>query len=100
MNPMKAMSDRKWLILQGTVHDDQTCLICNKQKILSASTRAISRSSQCSTTGVTKAVVCVILLWNDAYKKVAHVAVGRFLSRYLSVPLPYVSCHITINIIC
>ena len=31
----------------------------------------ISRSSQCSTTGVTKAVVCVILscLWDGAYKR-------------------------------
>ena len=26
-------------------------------------------SSQCSTTGVTKAVVCVILLWDDVYKR-------------------------------
>ena len=30
---------------------------------------AISRSSQCSTTGVTKAVVCVICMWYDAYKR-------------------------------
>ena len=28
----------------------------------------ISRSSQCSTTGVTKVVVCFIL-WDDAYKR-------------------------------
>ena len=31
-------------------------------------TIAISHSSQCSTTGVKKAVVCVIL-WDDAYKR-------------------------------
>ena len=30
---------------------------------------AISRSSQCSTTGVTKAVVCVTCLWDNAYKR-------------------------------
>ena len=31
---------------------------------------SISRSSQCSTTGVTKAVVCAILsVWDGAYKR-------------------------------
>ena len=30
----------------------------------------LSRSSQCSTTGLTKAVVCAILsVWDDAYKR-------------------------------
>ena len=29
---------------------------------------AISRSSQCPTTGVTMTVVCVSSLWDDAYK--------------------------------
>ena len=33
-------------------------------------TVAISRSTQCSTTGVTKAVVCVILSVDDAYKRI------------------------------
>ena len=58
----------------------------------------ISRSSQCSTTGVTKAVVCAIHLWDGAYKRtlavkskrVAHVAAAGFLSRCLNGPLPYV----------
>ena len=67
---------------------------------------AISLSSQCSMTGVTKAMVCIRLscLWDDAYKitlaanrKVAHVAAAGFLSRYLNGPLPYVWRHITVN---
>ena len=45
--------------------------------------------SQCSTTSVTKAVVCVACLWDDAYKRVAHMGAAGFLSRYLSGPLPY-----------
>ena len=57
---------------------------------------AISRSSHCPTTGVTKAVVSC--LWDDAYKitlaakseRVAHVAAAGFLSPYMSGSLPYV----------
>ena len=44
---------------------------------------AISRSSQCSTTGVTE--------------RVAHMAAAGFLSHYLSGPLPYVRRHITVK---
>ena len=53
----------------------------------------MSRSSQCSTTGVTKAVVCAIQSGivhikrkiHDANQKVAHeVALAGFLSRYLN----------------
>ena len=59
---------------------------------------AIARTRQCSTTGVTKAVVCVIsCLWYDAHKNVAYVAAASFLSLYMSGPLPYVWGHITVN---
>ena len=69
---------------------------------------AISCSSQCSTTGVTKAMVCAILSVDVAYKrtlaviseKVAHVVAAGFLSRYLSGPLPYVRRHVTVNKMC
>ena len=46
-------------------------------------------ASQCSTTGVTKAVICVMLtvVHTDI---VAHVAAAGFPSRYLNGPLPYV----------
>ena len=50
-------------------------------------------SSQCSTTGVTKAMVCTIL-------SVAHVAAAGFPSHYLSGPIPYVRRHITVNKMC
>ena len=43
--------------------------------------RAISRSSQCSTTGVTNAVVCAIVSVGRC------VAAAGFLSRYLNGPL-------------
>ena len=61
----------------------------------------ISRSSQCSTAGVTKAVVCVILSvgWCIS-ERVAHVVAARFISRYLNIPLSYVWRHITVNKIC
>ena len=36
-------------------------------------------------------------LWDCAYERVAHVAAAGFLSHYLSGPLPYVRCHITVN---
>ena len=57
--------------------------------------RAISCSSQCSTTAVTKAVVCVMVHIKEPLLLIAHVAVAGFLSRYLSGPLPYVRHHIT-----
>ena len=53
---------------------------------------AISHPSQCSTTGVTKAMVCVIL-WDDAYKRTLaanHVVTVGFLSHCLNGPLPYI----------
>ena len=59
---------------------------------------AISRSSQCSTTGVTKAVVCVILS-GMMHIKEPLLLIGKSspsggsgfpLSRYLNGPLPYV----------
>ena len=54
---------------------------------------AISRSSQCSTTGVTNAILCIILSYKRTLaanrKRVAHVMAAGFLSRYLSGPLPY-----------
>ena len=34
------------------------------------------------------------------FKRVAHVAAAGFLPRYLNGPLPYVSCHITVNKMC
>ena len=60
---------------------------------------AISRSSQCSTTGVTKAVVCVILSVGMMHIKEPLLLIGKSspcggsgfpLSRYLSGPIPYV----------
>ena len=71
--------------------------------------RAISRCSQCSITGVTKAAVCIILYWDGAYKrplaanrkKVAHaVASIGLLIRYMNGPLPYVWRHITVRKMC
>ena len=54
----------------------------------------IINSSQCSMTGVTKALVCAILFvgWYikkrtlAAFRKSNHVAAAGFLSRYLSPP--------------
>ena len=69
---------------------------------------AISRSSQCSTTGVTKAVVCVILS-GMMHIKEPLLLIGKNspcggsgfpLSCYLNSPLPYVWRHITINKMC
>ena len=67
----------------------------------------ISHSSQCSTTGVTKAVVCAILSGMVHIKeplllpeRVAYVVAAGFLSHYLSGPLPYVWRHITVNKMC
>ena len=34
------------------------------------------------------------------FERVAHVAAAGFLSCYLSGPLPYVWCHITVNKMC
>ena len=68
---------------------------------------AISRSSQCSTTGVTKAVVCAILSGMVHIKepllligKSSHVVAAGFFSYYLSGPLLYVRRHITVNKMC
>ena len=38
-------------------------------------------------------------VWDGVYKRnlAAYVAAAGFLSRYLSVPLPYVRQHITVN---
>ena len=54
---------------------------------------AISHSSQCPSTGVTKAVVCVSCLWDDAYKRtlaanhrVAYVVAAGFLFPYQNGP--------------
>ena len=60
---------------------------------------AICRSSQCSTTGVTKVVYVLSCLWDGAYKRtlVVDVAAAGFISLYLSGPLPYVRRHITVN---
>ena len=65
---------------------------------------AISRSSQCSTIGVTKAVVCVIL------SGMMHIKEPLLLIEKsspcggsglpLSGPLPYVWCHIAVNEMC
>ena len=62
--------------------------------------------SQCSTTGITKAVVFVILSEGVMHIKEpllliennTHVAAGGFLSRYLSWPLPHVWRHITVKL--
>ena len=60
---------------------------------------AISRSSQCPTTGVTKAVVCVILSVGEMHIKEPLLLIGKSslcggsgfpLSLYLSGSLPYV----------
>ena len=59
---------------------------------------AISRSTQCSTTGVTKGCgiycpVCGMLHIKEPLllmERVAYVAAAGFLSRYLNDPLPYV----------
>ena len=51
----------------------------------------ISHSSQCSMTGVTKAVVCVILsmhIKEPLLEGVAHVEAAGFLSHYLNGRLP------------
>ena len=60
---------------------------------------AISRSSQCSTIGVTKPVVCVPLCSDSAYKRTLaanrKAAAAGFLSRSLSCPLLNVRRHIT-----
>ena len=53
---------------------------------------AISRFSQCPTTGVIKAVVCVILSGMMHIKeRVAVMAAAGFLSRYLIASLQYVA---------
>ena len=66
--------------------------------------KTISCSSQCSTTGITKAMVCAILCGMVHIKepllligKNSHVAAAGFLSRYLNGPLPYVRRHITVT---
>ena len=67
-----------------------------------------SWSSQCSTTGVTKAVVCVILSvgWYISKnpcclsERVAHAAAAGFLFRYLRGPLSYVWRYRTVNQMC
>ena len=58
----------------------------------------ISRSSQCTTTGVTKAVVCVIMSEELCYsERAAHVvAVAGLLSHCLNGALPYVRRHVTV----
>ena len=50
------------------------------------SSQAISRSNQCSTTGITKAMVQIV-----------HVAAAGFLSHYLSSSLPYVLFNDALN---
>ena len=71
--------------------------------------QAISHSSQCSTTVITKAMhgmcypVCGMVHIKEPLlliRKVAHVVAADFLFHYLSGPLPYVRCHITINKMC
>ena len=57
--------------------------------ILHGGPTAVYRSSQCTTTGVTKVVLCVILS-GMMHIRVAYLAAAGFLSRYLSGPLPYV----------
>ena len=68
---------------------------------------AISHSSQCSTTGITKAVVCAILSGMVHIKEPLLLIVksspcggSGFISHYLNGPLPYVWCHITVNKMC
>ena len=56
---------------------------------------AISRSRHCPMTGVTKAVVCIILSVGykrtlAANRRVAHVAAASFLFHYLSDSLLYI----------
>ena len=51
---------------------------------------AISHSSQCSMTGVTKAVVCAIL----SSEIVRAVVAAGFLSSYMNGHLPYIRRHI------
>ena len=66
---------------------------------------AISHFSQCSTTGITNAVVSIILsvrgsIWKIPccwLKRVAHVVAAGFLSGYIRGPLPHVWHHITVN---
>ena len=60
---------------------------------------AISRFSECSMTGVTKAMVCGMMHIKES-ERVAYEAAVGFLSRYLSGPLPLVCCHITVNKMC
>ena len=67
---------------------------------------AISRSIQCVMTGVTKAMVCVILCWMVHIKEQLLI-IGMSSpcgdSRFpltVSDPLSYVQCHITINKMC
>ena len=76
---------------------------CMHAYILKERDVAISRSSQCSTTGVTKAVVCAILSVGcciyerilAATARIAHLV--DFLSRHLNDPLAYVRRHITVE---
>ena len=61
---------------------------------------AISCSSQCPMTGITKASGMVhtkepLLLIG----RIAHVVAEGILSHYLTGPLPYVQCHITKNVL-
>ena len=68
----------------------------------------ISCVSQCSTTGVTKAVVSAILSVGMVHIKESLLLIGKsspcddsgFLSRYPSGPLPYVRHHIIVNTMC
>ena len=63
-------------------------------------------SSQCCTTGITKALVFCVC--DGAYRRTLAANWNEypcsgsrgFLSRYLSGPLLYVRCHITINKMC
>ena len=68
-----------------------------------------SHSSQCSTTGVTKVVVCAILSVGVVHikdsllplrKSSLLVVAACFLFHYLCGPLPYVRRHKTVNKMC
>ena len=62
---------------------------------------SISRSSQCSTTGVSAIMSVVMVHIKEdtccSSESVAHVAAAGFLSRYLNGSLPYLRRHMIVN---
>ena len=68
---------------------------------------SLSSSSQCSTVFITKAIECAILsvgwcIFKNTFllNWKGYIVTAYFLCRYLSGPLQYLRCHITVNVMC